>query len=229
MPNIKYVPETPNPKVAIFEIGADLLHPNFSKVVIAKGSKLVDFSPLAQQIYSRGTDLTRIDFFHSGENQTTISYSRKALAWDERQIVVIKNFQEEFFRRNEPALMVQALAQNVQAHAPFNHGNHPVKSLVQRSFVAQVNPVLAKDNGAMELMGVEVRADGQIFADVTMIGACNGCDSSTMSTLRGATKRINEVLDALKGDERYKANPNVQALKFMEIRTIEMPDLVLSR
>lgn len=222
---IQRVQSTENPKVGTFELDADILG-IYSKIAIPLNSKLIAYSPLAQMLFAKGTDVNRIDFVNSVGN-TRISLAKKFLPWSSQQLDLATAELGSFFQGKEPALYVQSLQQSIAAHRSFEPGNNPVMKMVQKSFHDQVNPRLAEDGGAMELINVELKSTGQIFADVALIGSCNGCAKSTDSTLKGATEKIREVLSFLK--QKHSGNPNVQALSFEEIRIKEMPELILTR
>ena len=217
--------DNPSPKIVTFKINADFLGV-FEKITIPKSSRLVEYSPFAQGIFGRGGDLNRIDLF-AKDGETSISIARKLMPWSEQDIVKIKAIIEGFFRTKMDLIYVAAMQKDFQSRPTFNPGGHPAKKLVQQSFFDQVNPVLASDGGAMELLNVHVKTDGEITSEVALLGSCNGCTSAEKSTLEKATAKIREVLDFVK--EQNKGNPAVAALHFKEIKIVQVSELILTK
>lgn len=221
MSYIKLVEDNPNPKVATFEIGVDLLGP-FSKLVIPATGKLKDYSPLAQSLFIG--DVTRVDLA-SRDGKTYITLSRKLMNWsnEEKQRAIQKI--GDFFSKQVPAIHVEAIAQNIAFQRPLQ-ANNPVKKLVQNTFNSIVNPILAKDGGAMELLNIEIKPNGEVSADVALVGSCNGCSDAETQTLAGATDTIRRVLEEAK--KQNETNAFLQQLSFSGISVKEIPELVFT-
>ncbi|MEM9468576.1 MAG: NifU family protein [Pseudomonadota bacterium] len=222
MSNVRIFEGNPNTKVLTLEVDQDLLG-MFEKIVVTNSGALREYSPLAD-VLLKG-DATRVDFsFNDGK--TYIAVARKMLEWTDNMKADAFAKVEQFLSGSAPAVYLDALSTNIQAQKPFKPKN-PIQKLVQASFNEQVNPVLATDGGAMELMGVEIRATGEITATVALIGSCNGCSHAETETLGKATEKIKEVLEAAK--KQNASNPIIQRLDFSGIKVQEIPELVISR
>jgi Fe-S cluster biogenesis protein NfuA len=225
MVSISSVKDNPNAKVATFEIGADYLG-DFSKIIIPSQGDLVAYCPLAQTIFPKSKDITRIDLA-ARDGNTYITIARKFLDWKEEEIQNAQTHLESFFASNIEPVYLEALARDFAAAEPLETSN-PVKSLVQQAFLDQVNPILAKDGGAMELVGVTLKEDtGEITADVALMGSCNGCGQAETATLEGATNKIREVLDAAKA--QHTDNQDIQKLHFQGINIFEAPEVIVAK
>ncbi len=225
MRNVKAIKDHPSAKVLTLEIDQDLLG-HYAKIAIPRGSRITDYSPFAKVLFERGKDVNRVDFFAKDGN-TCISIARKFMGWDEKSAAAATALTEKFLATNHPVIYLEALSTNFTSHAAFDHGGHPVKKLVQKTFLEQVNPMLAKDGGAMELLRVEMKPTGEISSDVALLGSCNSCTSAHDTTLRLAADRIRQVLEIVK--KQYADNPSIAALKFTGIRISNMEEIILSR
>lgn len=225
--NITPVTGHPSDKVITFKIDRDILGP-YEKIAIPKGSKLADFSPLAQSFFERGGDLIRMDFF-ARDGETTISIARKLLAWNDKGRELAAALLNDFFdrRRNEPAILLEALQGKFEAEPAFDPGQNPVKNMVQATFFKFVNPILARDGGAAELKSVDINPDGEILTEVFMLGSCNGCTSALTSTLKDAATNVRAVLAQIK--QQNPDNQKLQQLKFRDIEVKNSEGLIFSK
>lgn len=222
MTRVEIVEGNPNPKAVTYKVDRDLMGP-FSKIVFPKGGPLINYSPFVYGMYQRGGAVARIDLV-AAENATLITLARM-IPWDDTNRNKGREIVEEFFTTGHPFLYEEALTRDFTAHKPFKPQG-AIGNFVTDTFVKAVNPELAKDGGAIELIGIEVQPTGEIYADVVMIGSCNGCSAATTSTLKNAGTKIGEVLDVLK---KRTDNPDAQKLTFKEIRINEIPNLIFSR
>ena len=229
MISIKHFPGNPNPMVATFKIDQDILG-IFGKIIIPRGSNLEKYSPLAQMLFPRSASIVRVDLT-ARDVKTYVSIARKLVQWTTDDILKVEDHLKGFFAKPTPAVFIDAIVANVVPQKPFAPANI-IQKLVQASFNEQVNPVLASDGGAMELLNVEIKPTGEISADVALIGSCNGCGSAETDTLVEATKKIRKVLEAAKAKEAAKpegGNSAVKMLAFKGISIREIPDLVITR
>jgi|GEM_PF-6072496 len=226
MLNITPVTGHPSDKVITFKIDRDILGP-YEKIAIPKGSKLADFSPLAQSFFERGGDLIRMDFF-ARDGETTISVARKVMVWKERERELAVALLRDFFdRRKESAILLEALNTEFSAEPAFDPGQNPVKNMVQATFFKFVNPILARDGGAAELKSVDINPDGEILTEVFMLGSCNGCTSALTSTLKDAATNVRAVLAQIK--QQNPDNQKLQQLKFRDIEVKNSEGLIFSK
>jgi Fe-S cluster biogenesis protein NfuA len=221
---ISHFDGNPNPTVATFEIDRDLLGP-FGKIVVPRGGKLEQYSPLAQSLFPRSAGIVRVDFAASS-GKTYISITRKLVPWKPQEISLALTHLQNFFAGPAPAVLNDAIASNIAVQRAFAPAN-AIQKLVSQTFHDQVNPILASDGGAMELIGVEIKSTGNISAHVALIGSCHGCGHAETSTLNGATGKIRQVLDVAK--RQYASNPDIQKLSFQEITIREVPELVIAK
>lgn len=222
---VKVVNENPNAKVVTLEANQDFLG-LYAKITIPRGSRLIEYSPFAQMVFEHGKDVNRIDFF-AKDGKTYISIARKFIDWTDASKESARKITANFLATGKPIIYVEAINNNFTSHVAFQHGGHPVKKLVQTTFHEQVNPLLAKDGGAMELLNVEVKPTGEISSDVALLGSCNGCTSAQDTTLQAAVERIRLVLDTVK--EQHTNNPAIKALKFTGIKVSTMEEIILSK
>ncbi|HPF77808.1 MAG TPA: NifU family protein [Alphaproteobacteria bacterium] len=212
----------PNPKVATFEIDKDLLG-HFSKLIVTKTGALLQHCPIAEPLFKG--DVTRIDLA-ARDGKTYITLSRKLMAWDTAEKEAVQRRINEFLSKSTPAVYADAISTAIQTQKPFTAAN-PVTKLVQATFNQIVNPILANDGGAMELLNIDIKPSGDIAAEVALIGSCNGCSSAETQTLVGATKTIRQALQSAKA--QHKGNPDIQKLLFTGITVREIPEIALTR
>lgn len=212
----------PNPKVLTFEINTDLLG-SFSKLVIPKNGALLDYCPIAESLFQG--DVTRVDIA-ARDSKTYVTISRKLMEWTDDQRKAVTNHLNLFLSQSTPAAYLDAITQNITSQPPFKP-NNSIQKMVQASFNDQVNPLLASDGGAMELMNVSLKSNGDIEAEVALIGSCNGCSSAETETLAKATEKIKSVLNAAK--IQNSGNATLQKLNFKEIQIREIPELAIRR
>jgi Fe-S cluster biogenesis protein NfuA len=222
MTNVSIFEGNPNLKVLTLEIDQDLLGP-YSKLVVTPNGALRQYSPIADFLF-RG-DVTRVDI-SVREGKTYIGISRKLMEWSDKNKETVLTAVQKLVEMQRPLLLIDALSKNITAQKPFIAEN-PVQKLVQDSFNEQVNPILASDGGAMELLNIGIKQTGEISAGVALIGSCNGCGFAETETLSHATNRIRQVLEIAK--KQYADNPTVQALKFEGISIREVPEIVFVR
>ncbi len=225
MRNVKAIKDHPSAKVLTLEIDQDLLG-HYAKIAIPRGSRITDYSPFAKVLFERGKDVNRVDFFAKDGN-TYISIARKFMGWDEKSAAAATALTEKFLATNHPVIYLEALKAKFPSHVAFDHGGHPVKKAVQVAFLEVVNPLLAQDGGAMELLGIEVKQNGDISSEVVLLGSCNGCTSAEDVTLKAGTERINQVLDGIK--RQYPDNSAIKALNFKGISVRNMEQIILSK
>lgn len=227
MSNITLVSGHPSDKVVTFNVDHDFLGP-FEKIAIPKGSKLAGYSPLAQSFFERPGDLIRMDFF-ARDNNTTVSVARKLVPWNDNGRRLANDLMHDFFdrRKNVPPVFLEALQADFTSEPAFDPGPNPIKNMVQKTFFRFVNPILARDGGSAELKSVEINSDGEVVAEVFMLGSCNGCTSALTSTLNDAATNVRTVLDEIK--RQHPDNPKLQKLKFMDIEVRNSEGLIFSK
>lgn len=223
---VSYIPGSPNPFAATFEIDRDVLGGRFSKIAIPRmGSGILKYSPLAQAIFSKSAGYARVDLALTDKGKTRVTITRKFVHWDERKHIPDTTAAiEKFMAGSQQAVLAEALAQNVDVQRPFRP-NGKILTMVHQAFIDQVTPVLASHGGAMELLDVKLdQSTGKISAEVALIGNCNGCGSAEEQTLGNATKAISDVIDVAS-----KRDTEFQGKSFAGIRTREIQSLVIGR
>lgn len=225
MRKVEVVTGHPSSKVLTLKIEHDSLG-HYEKIAIPRSSALVAHSPFAQVLFGRGKDVNRVDFF-AKDGHTFVSIARKLMAWDDVSSAAAKAVTESFLTSRHKIIYINALDTNFKTHPAFNPGGNPVKKLVQTTFIQQVNPLLAKDGGAMELLDVEIKPTGEISSSVALLGSCNGCTSAEDTTLQAAAERIKLVLEAIK--KNNPSNQSIAALNFTGINIRNMDEIILSK
>lgn len=234
MPTVTEFQGNPNSNVATFEIDADLLGA-YEKVIIPRNSTLLAYSPLTQAIFDKAKGVLRVDMsLRDGKTHVALATKmindQPLMQWTPESIARTQAFIAQFLEANA-LLLTDALAANVTPQprfAPQDGAIGQIQGLVQNAFNDVVNPILARDGGAMELLNISViPKTGKIGANVALIGACNGCDSAATQTLTNATQAIQKVLEAVKA--KSPNNPALQTLTFTGIGIQEIEDVVLAR
>ncbi len=226
MTQLKLIQERPNPQAITFVLEKDIMGP-LSKVSISRAdTALLQYSPLAQVLYQVSKMLTRVDFFIDDDKNTRISLSRPLMPWEPVNIEKTRNLLTDFAKTGQQFLLPEAIAQNLETKKAYEPEG-PIQTLVAKVFRAQVNPIVEKDGGAMELTNIELRNDGSIYADVLIAGACSGCKSASSHTLQGAMNGIIDAINMKKAE--HPDIPLVQSLSFKEIRSENVQRMILSR
>lgn len=233
------VTERPNPKAASFEINADLLksgnHALGDVAILTRtsvghipGTKkekegpLVRYSPLVTSVLKVATLFNRIDFSHIAPRQrepekTLVTFFTSTQFLSEEQIPRIGELLRRFVNSdNAPILNVSELVKDVPPLTPFRPKNTIEKYLCE-TFHSVVDEQLARDGGAMKIVGLNFFSNGDIQTIAALFGSCSGCGSSTTKTLANATKAMQSAVS-----EIQKNNPDHRDIQRLNFRPIEI-------
>lgn len=224
MRKVEVVKDNPNAKVVTLQVNEDLMGP-YAKISIPRASAVRKYSPFAEKIFGVAADVTRIDFVAEG-NQTFVSIARKIFTWNDGNSEVARKMTEDFLKA-EPLILLEALGQNFTAGTAFDPTRDGVSGLVHKTFNDHVNPQLAKDGGAMELLNVVVKPTGEIISQIALLGSCHDCGSAQDKTLKAAAEHIRRVLDDVK--KKLPDDPTVSRLRFERIEIVNVDQIILSK